>query len=245
MNLKSESPAGGEVAAQPSAEGKWMPKEPTPEMLYAMAECDGYKQGDRDHPMLTQWEDYWHMAYEAAPQSVSPPPTAPTTGEAVFRNALELIRDWPLRDSKMESAQMRKLAHDTLNALATPKATAPAAGEAKWKAAYEEEARKFQQETLRTSELHQMLSKLVEMHYPRHSPGPWSKGCWQCELIGKAQELLDKPVNAATLGPASASTGAVSEFDIEQIVDVAMLGDRGNRRDLFNRIKEILEGRAV
>lgn len=38
------------------------PTEPTTGMLYAMAECDGYRRGDRDHPMLTRWEDYWRMA---------------------------------------------------------------------------------------------------------------------------------------------------------------------------------------
>lgn len=41
------------------------PKQPTTDMLYAMAECDGYQRGDRDHPMLTRWEDYWHMALSA------------------------------------------------------------------------------------------------------------------------------------------------------------------------------------
>lgn len=39
-----------------------VPIEPTTDMLYAMAECDGYRRGDRDHPMLTRWEDYWRMA---------------------------------------------------------------------------------------------------------------------------------------------------------------------------------------
>lgn len=149
MNLKSESPAGGEVAAQPSEFQL---------LLSDFAVACRHWQSEKCRVLM----DVLVSMYE----SVSPPPTAPTTGEAVFRNALELIRDWPLRDSKMESAQMRKLAHDTLNALATPT-------------------------------------------------------------------------------PASASTWAVREFDIEQIVDVAMFGDRGNRRDLFNRIKEILEGRAV
>jgi hypothetical protein len=47
---------------------KSVPLEPTQDMLYAMAECDGYQRGDRDHPMLTRWEDYWRVAIAAAPQ---------------------------------------------------------------------------------------------------------------------------------------------------------------------------------
>ena len=44
-----------------------VPKQPTTDMLYAMAECDGYQRGDRDHPTLARWEDYWHMAMSALP----------------------------------------------------------------------------------------------------------------------------------------------------------------------------------
>lgn len=54
-----------------------VPIEPTPDMLYAMAECDGYQRGDRDHPILTRWEDYWRVAIAAAPGVV--PPEAPGT----------------------------------------------------------------------------------------------------------------------------------------------------------------------
>ena len=39
-----------------------VPESPTMDMLYAMAECDGYQRGDRDHPSLVRWEDYWGMA---------------------------------------------------------------------------------------------------------------------------------------------------------------------------------------
>jgi hypothetical protein len=46
---------------------KLVPIKPTEHMLFKMAECDGYLRGDRDHPMLTQWEDYWNMAIEASP----------------------------------------------------------------------------------------------------------------------------------------------------------------------------------
>lgn len=54
---------------------KLVPIEPTQDMLYAMAECDGYQRGDRDHPMLTRWEDYWRMAISAAPPGVRVPET--------------------------------------------------------------------------------------------------------------------------------------------------------------------------
>lgn len=64
-----------------------------------------------------------------------------------------------------------------------------------WKQAFEQEREKFQRETLRTSELTQMLTKLVALHCPVHSPGPWARGCWQCKLVGDAQALLGKPVN--------------------------------------------------
>jgi len=45
---------------------------PTTDMLYAMAECDGYLRGDPDHPMLTQWEDYWHAALMNIPEPTVP-----------------------------------------------------------------------------------------------------------------------------------------------------------------------------
>lgn len=57
---------------EPVAEGwKLVPVKPTEDMLYKMAECDGYLRGDRDHPMLTQWEDYWNMALEASPSPLA------------------------------------------------------------------------------------------------------------------------------------------------------------------------------
>jgi len=37
-----------------------------------MAECDGYLRGDPDHPMLTRWEDYWHMALMNIPEPTVP-----------------------------------------------------------------------------------------------------------------------------------------------------------------------------
>lgn len=58
------------AAPQPSqgVEGwKLVPIKPTEDMLYKMAEVDGHLRGDRDHPMLTQWEDYWNMALDASP----------------------------------------------------------------------------------------------------------------------------------------------------------------------------------
>lgn len=71
---------------------------------------------------------------------------------------------------------------------------------ADWKLAFEQEREKFQRETLRTSELHQMLTRMVELHCPTHAPGPWARGCWQCALVGEAQALLAKPVNAGVTG---------------------------------------------
>lgn len=44
-----------------------VPVKPTQAMLYAMAELDGWKRGDREHPMLTRWEDYWTAALSALP----------------------------------------------------------------------------------------------------------------------------------------------------------------------------------
>lgn len=49
-----------------------VPKEPTHEMLYAMAELDGWRKGDRDHPMFTRWRDYWYVALAAAPAPAVP-----------------------------------------------------------------------------------------------------------------------------------------------------------------------------
>ena len=42
-----------------------VPVEPTTDMLYAMAECDGFQRGDRDHPGLERWRDYWRAAMAA------------------------------------------------------------------------------------------------------------------------------------------------------------------------------------
>lgn len=52
-----------------------------------------------------------------------------------------------------------------------------------WKLAYQEEACKFQQETRRTSDLHRMLTRLVEICSPDHP------------LVEKARELLTRPIN--------------------------------------------------
>ena len=66
-----------------------------------------------------------------------------------------------------------------------------------WELAYREEARKFQQETLRTSELTQLLQRFVNDVHPEHTPGAWSRGCVRCELVKTAMELLARPINAA------------------------------------------------
>lgn len=63
---------GDTVAAAPlpsAPDTVQVPREPTQDMLYAMAELDGWKRGDREHPMLTRWEDYWVAALAAAPKS--------------------------------------------------------------------------------------------------------------------------------------------------------------------------------
>jgi hypothetical protein len=63
-------------AASPVPAGwKLVPVEPTSDMLYAMAEQDGWRRGDREHPMLTRWEDYWRSALAASPASPAQPPT--------------------------------------------------------------------------------------------------------------------------------------------------------------------------
>ncbi len=54
--------SAAEERERADAELVLVPSRPTQDMLYAMAECDGYQRGDRDHPMLTRWEDYWLAA---------------------------------------------------------------------------------------------------------------------------------------------------------------------------------------
>lgn len=63
-------------------------------------------------------------------------------------------------------------------------------------AALNEERRKFQQETLRTSELSALLQKFVGKLKPEHEEGPGSRGCDLCRLVAEAEALLAKPVNA-------------------------------------------------
>jgi Lar family restriction alleviation protein len=75
-------------------------------------------------------------------------------------------------------------------------------------AALNEERRKFQQETLRTSELTQMLSKFVEEMHREHEQGAWSKGCVRCQLVAEAKELLSRPIK---LPAAPAPRGGVTE----------------------------------
>ena len=61
------APYGLDALATPQPDTVQVPREPTQDMLYAMAELDGWKRGDREHPMLTRWEDYWNAAIAAAP----------------------------------------------------------------------------------------------------------------------------------------------------------------------------------
>lgn len=72
-----------------------VPVEPTTDMLYAMAECDGYQRGDRDHPMLTRWEDYWRMALSVLmPSSESEPHPAEELSEQSMYEAAGGLRAW-------------------------------------------------------------------------------------------------------------------------------------------------------
>lgn len=59
-----------------------------------------------------------------------------------------------------------------------------------------EERRKFQTETLRTSELSAMLRRFIDKLAPEHTAGPWSRDCDLCRLVSEATTLLDKPINA-------------------------------------------------
>lgn len=65
------------VAPLPQPDTILVPIKATQDMLYAMAEQDGWVRGDRDHPMLTQWEDYW-LAALAAVQSAKARAADPT-----------------------------------------------------------------------------------------------------------------------------------------------------------------------
>lgn len=61
--------------------------------------------------------------------------------------------------------------------------------------ALNEERRKFQQETRRTSELAGMLQQFVDKLKPSHDFGPWSRECDLCRLVSDAETLLAKPIN--------------------------------------------------
>lgn len=64
-----------------------------------------------------------------------------------------------------------------------------------WKKAYEEEAKKFQQETIRTSEQSALLREWAALHEAEHGPGPWARDCVRCKLVGDTHALLAKPIN--------------------------------------------------
>lgn len=67
------------------------------------------------------------------------------------------------------------------------------------KGALEQERKKFQLETLRTSEQAILLAKIEAMLAPNHAPGAWARGCRECALVGEIRELLAKPINASAL----------------------------------------------
>lgn len=60
---------------------------------------------------------------------------------------------------------------------------------------YKDASEKFHRETLRAAALAAMLREFIALHEDDHSPGPWSKGCVRCKLVGEAKELLSKPIN--------------------------------------------------
>jgi hypothetical protein len=73
----------------------------------------------------------------------------------------------------------------------------PPADVERLQAALDEERRKFQQETLRTSEQVVLLVKWKERCEDEHAPGPWARGCKWCALVGETTELLSRPINTA------------------------------------------------
>ncbi|MGN6521319.1 MAG: hypothetical protein ACTHK2_18070 [Dokdonella sp.] len=82
-------------------------------------------------------------------------------------------------------------------AQASAPADAPVATD--WHAAFDEERRKFQLETLRTSEQADVLRRMIDVLKDDHEPGPWSRNCSRCALVAEARELLARPVNAPQL----------------------------------------------
>lgn len=62
------------------------------------------------------------------------------------------------------------------------------------KGALEEERRKFQRETLRTSEQAVLLARTEALLSPNHAPGSWARGCRECALVGDIRELLARPI---------------------------------------------------
>lgn len=67
------------------------------------------------------------------------------------------------------------------------------------KAALEEEQRKFQAETLRTSALTQLLVRAEAVLCPEHEPGAWSRSCERCSVVADSRKLRATPINAAAL----------------------------------------------
>lgn len=73
-----------------------------------------------------------------------------------------------------------------------------------WRAEWERERANFHRETLRTSELSAMLRRWMEQHEAEHGPGPWSRGCSVCALVGESRALLAEaqpPYDGVTTHP--------------------------------------------
>lgn len=75
------------------------------------------------------------------------------------------------------------------------------------KAALEEEQRKFQAETLRTSALTQLLVRAEAVLCPEHEPGAWSRSCERCSVVADSRKLRATPINAAALTSTEARDG--------------------------------------
>lgn len=80
-----------------------------------------------------------------------------------------------------------------------------------WRQAFNAEREKFQRETLRTSEQATLLRKWMERHIREHYPGPWSRGCEVCALVGETEALLAKPINAAAIDTAVNNTQGTTD----------------------------------
>lgn len=92
------------------------------------------------------------------------------------KKAIELVRD-------------RGYAREWVNTRFTP--VEKSRGEIDYKVEWELEREKFQKETLRTGALTEILNKVIDrLDHQGHAPGPWSRGCYSCKLVGEALAII-------------------------------------------------------